>query len=58
MEMNHHLHSIPQNLITDQWARIIKESGMKGIIITAKHHDGFSLCQVKLLIIQLNSIGT
>ena len=33
----------PSELDTDQWARIIKESGMKGIIITAKHHDGFSL---------------
>ena len=33
----------PTELDTDQWARIIKESGMKGIVITAKHHDGFSL---------------
>ena len=33
----------PSELDTDQWARTIKESGMKGIIITAKHHDGFSL---------------
>lgn len=33
----------PSELDTDQWARIIKDSGMRGIIITAKHHDGFSL---------------
>ena len=33
----------PTALDCNQWARIAKESGMKGLIITAKHHDGFAL---------------
>jgi alpha-L-fucosidase len=33
----------PSALDCRQWARIAKASGAKGIIITAKHHDGFSL---------------
>lgn len=33
----------PDKLDCRQWARIAKEAGMKGIIITAKHHSGFCL---------------
>ncbi|WP_303919291.1 alpha-L-fucosidase [Draconibacterium sediminis] len=33
----------PEKLDTRQWARICKEAGMKGIIVTAKHHCGFCL---------------
>jgi alpha-L-fucosidase len=33
------------NLDTDQWCRSMKAAGMKLVVITAKHHDGFVLWQ-------------
>ena len=33
----------PSALDCNQWANIAKNAGMRGLILTAKHHDGFAL---------------
>lgn len=35
----------PDTINTDQWVKAMKDAGMKMVIITAKHHDGFVLWQ-------------
>jgi alpha-L-fucosidase len=37
----------PVNYDPDAWVRMAKEAGMKYIVITSKHHDGFALFESK-----------
>lgn len=38
----------PTNFIADQWVKIAKDAGMKYIVVTAKHHDGFAMFHTKV----------
>lgn len=37
----------PKKLDCEQWAKTLKSAGMRGIILTCKHHDGFCLWPTK-----------
>lgn len=37
----------PTELNTDQWCEAVKAAGMKLVILTVKHHDGFCLWQTR-----------
>ncbi len=38
----------PINFDADAWVKLAKDAGMKYIVITAKHHDGFSMFKTKV----------
>jgi len=38
----------PAKFDADQWVKLARDAGMKYIVITAKHHDGFSMFRTKL----------
>lgn len=35
----------PKSIDTDQWVKAMKDAGMKKVLLTVKHHDGFVLWQ-------------
>jgi len=38
----------PTDFNADEWVKIAKDAGMKYIVITAKHHDGFAMWPTKV----------
>jgi len=38
----------PVNFNADEWVKVAKDAGMKYIVITAKHHEGFAMFHTKV----------
>ena len=38
----------PSKLDAEQWVKAVKSAGMRGLILTCKHHDGFCLWNTKM----------
>jgi alpha-L-fucosidase len=46
LELAHHFNSVKFN--ADAWVKMAKQAGMRYLIITAKHHDGFAMYNSKV----------
>jgi alpha-L-fucosidase len=38
----------PRKFVAEEWAQLAEDAGMKYVVITAKHHDGFALFDSKV----------
>ena len=47
----------PVKFNPEQWARVAKDAGMKYVIFTTKHHDGFCLWDTKTTDFNVTNIG-
>jgi len=45
----------PVDLDCDSWVEAVKSAGMKGLILTAKHHDGYCLWQTETTLHSMKS---